>query len=129
MKQHLLLALLLLTLGLSATAQTKKIKDLKNQKAQMERGIQKKKTELDKTRHDAVKKEQTVDFIEDQLQSRLHYMQGLQRDIDTLDCRIAALTEERRQLQQELEQRQEKYIRSLRAARYSGNLHNPILFI
>ena len=129
MKQRLLFAILSLAVALSAAAQTKQIKDLKNQKVQMERGIQKKKTELDKTRHDAVKKEQTVDFIEDQLQSRLRYMQGLQRDIDTLDNRIVALTEERRQLQQELDDRKDKYIRSLRTARYSSNLRNPILFM
>ena len=129
MKQRLLFAILSLAVALSAAAQTKQIKDLKNQKVQMERGIQKKKTELDKTRHDAVKKEQTVDFIEDQLQSRLRYMQGLQRDIDTLDNRIVALTEERRQLQQELDERKDKYIRSLRTARYSSNLRNPILFM
>ena len=129
MTQRLLFVLLSLAVALSAAAQTKQIKDLKNQKSQMERGIQKKKTELDKTRHDAVKKEQTVDFIEDQLQSRLRYMQGLQRDIDTLDNRIVALTEERRQLQQELDERKDKYIRSLRTARYSSNLRNPILFM
>ena len=129
MTQRLLFVLLSLAVALSAAAQTKQIKDLKNQKVQMERGIQKKKTELDKTRHDAVKKEQTVDFIEDQLQSRLRYMQGLQRDIDTLDNRIVALTEERRQLQQELDERKDKYIRSLRTARYSSNLRNPILFM
>ena len=129
MKQRFLFAILSLAVALSATAQTKQIKDLKSQKVQMERGIQKKKTELDKTRHDAVKKEQTVDFIEDQLQSRLRYMQGLQRDIDTLDNRIVALTEERRQLQHELDERRDKYIRSLRTARYSSNLRNPLLFM
>lgn len=115
--------------ALSITAQTKKIKDLKNQKSQMERGIQRKKTELDKTRHDAIKKEQTVDFIEDQLQSRLQYMQSLQRDLDTLDNRIAALTTERRELEKQLENRKTKYIQSLRTARYSSNLRNPLLFI
>lgn len=129
MKQRFLFAILSLAVALSATAQTKQIKDLKSRKVQMERGIQKKKTELDKTRHDAVKKEQTVDFIEDQLQSRLRYMQGLQRDIDTLDNRIVALTEERRQLQHELDERRDKYIRSLRMARYSSNLRNPLLFM
>lgn len=129
MKQRFLFAILSLAVALSATAQTKQIKDLKSRKVQMERGIQKKKTELDKTRHDAVKKEQTVDFIEDQLQSRLRYMQGLQRDIDTLDNRIVALTEERRQLQHELDERRDKYIRSLRTARYSSNLRNPLLFM
>ena len=129
MKQRFLFAILSMAVAMGAAAQTKQIKDLKSQKVQMERGIQKKKTELDKTRHDAVKKEQTVDFIEDQLQSRLRYMQGLQRDIDTLDNRIVALTEERRQLQHELDERRDKYIRSLRTARYSSNLRNPLLFM
>ena len=129
MKRFLSLLIILSAALLSANAQTKKIKELKNQKSQMERGIERKKSELNQTRHDAVKKEQTVDFIEDQLQSRLQYMQRLQHDIDTLDNRIAELTRERQELEKQLADRKNKYIQSLRAARYSSNLRNPILFI
>jgi peptidoglycan hydrolase CwlO-like protein len=129
MKQRFLFAILSLAVALSATAQTKQIKDLKSQKVQMERGIQQKKTELDKTRHDAVKKEQTVDFIEDQLQSRLTYIHTLECDIDTLDNRIAVLQAEYKMLTEQLEMRKQKYIQSLRSGRYSENLRNPALFI
>lgn len=114
---------------LNASADSKKVKDLKNQKVQMERGIQRKQNALKRTRHDVVKKEQTVDFLENQLQSRLQYMQSLQHDIDTLDIRITQLIEERKQLEQQLADKRHKYIQSLRAARHSSNLRNPVLFI
>ena len=128
MKRYLLILILPL-LSLSGLAQTKKINDLKSQKAKMERGIQSKKNELDKTKHAAVKKEQTVDFIEDQLQSRLSFIHKLEKDIDVLDNRVNKLQAELKQLEEQLAKKKEKYVQSLRYARNSQNLRNPVLFI
>lgn len=120
---------LCLLVATAPMADSKKVKELKNQKSQMERGIQRKQQELTRTKQNAVKKEQTVDFIEDQLQSRLTYIHTLERDIDTLDNRIAVLQAEHQMLTEQLAQRKQKYIQSLRSGRYSQNLRNPALFI
>jgi len=120
---------LCLLVATAMMADSKKVKELKSQRSQMERGIQQKQQELNRTKNKAVKKEQTVDFIEDQLQSRLTYIHTLERDIDTLDNRIAVLQEEQKVLTEQLAQRKKKYIQSLRSGRYSENLRNPALFI
>lgn len=128
MKRFVSICLCLLVAA-AMMADSKKVKELKSQRSQVERGIQQKQQELNRTKHKAVKKEQTVDFIEDQLQSRLTYIHTLERDIDTLDNRIAVLQAEHKMLTEQLEMRKQKYIQSLRSGRYSENLRNPALFI
>ena len=128
MKRFVSIGLCLLV-ATAMMADSKKVKELKNQRSQMERGIQNKKQELSRTKQKAVKKEQTVDFIEDQLQSRLTYIHTLERDIDTLDSHIAVLQEEQKVLTEQLALRKQKYTQSLRSGRYSENLRNPALFI
>lgn len=127
--KHLLLFFLLICSVMPSLAQTKKINALKSEKAKMERGIQNKKNELNKTRHEAVKKEQTAGFIEDQLQSRLDYIHTLERNIDTLENHIARLQKELQELEAQLAQKKQKYIQSLRYARNSQDLRNPLFFI
>ncbi len=127
--QRIISLCLCLLITVAASPDSKKVKALKNQKAQIERGIKNKQVQINKTKKDAVKKEQTVDFIEDQLQSRLTYIHTLERDIDTLESRITTLQAEKNMLQHQLDERKHKYILSLRAARYSQNLRNPALFI
>ena len=128
MKRYLSLLLLSLVV-VCATAQTKKINEMKKEKDKIERGIKNKTNELNKTKHQAIKTEQTVDFLEDQLQNRLNYIHRLERDMDTLDARITRLQEELKQLEEQLARKKEKYVQSLRFARNSQNLQNPVLFI
>lgn len=125
-----LLLMMLLAVPVSAQKVTnKKIKELESQRTKIEKGIKTKKTELNKTKHQVQKKEQTVDFLEDQLQSRLTYIHSLERDIDTLNAHVARLQVELKTLQAQVNIRKEKYVQSLRAARASQNLRNPVLFI
>lgn len=112
-----------------ATAQTKKINALKNQKSQIEQGIKKAKTQLNVTKHEAVKKEQTADFLEEQIEGRLRYIHKLEADIDSMQARIDRLTAELKQLNMQVADKKEKYVQSLRASRNSQNLRNPVLFL
>ena len=130
-KKVLLILAFLIPLPFSSglDAQTKKINNLKNQKAQIERGIQQSKKQLNQTRHQTVKKEQTADFLEDQLQSRLRYIHRLEVDIDTLSLREQRLKRELALLDSQLTQRKQKYVQSLRAARQTQATRNPVLFV
>ena len=76
---------------LSSSAQTKKINALKSQKTQLEKGIQKSKTELSQTKEKTIKKEQTASFLESQLQDRLSYIRQLEAEIDSLDRTVDRL--------------------------------------
>lgn len=121
-------ALLMLACA-SASAQTKKINALKNEKTKIEQGIKKAKTQLGVTRHEAVKKEQTADFLEEQIEGRLRYINRLETDIDSMQSQIERLQTELKALNMQVEDKRDKYIQSLRAARNSQNLRNPVLFL
>lgn len=128
-KFFVLLAFLSLSNNIFTFADSKKVKDLKSQKAKIERGIQQSKNELQKTRQQTVKKEQTADFIEDQLQNRLEYIHRLENEIDTLQANVDRLEKEVGQLELQVNDRKQKYITSLRQARNSQSLRNPLLFM
>jgi septal ring factor EnvC (AmiA/AmiB activator) len=119
----------LLLLATCASAQTKQIRDLRNQKAQLERGIKQSQTQLERTRQQADKKEKTADFIEDQLKIRLDYIGQLETEIDSLNREVERLEQELGELEIQVNARKQKYITSLRQARSSLALHNPLLFI
>lgn len=123
------LALLLAFAVMPAMAQTKKINQLKSQKSQIEKGIQKAKSQLQQTKQETVKKEQTADFLEDQLESRLQYIHQLEVEVDSLNGRVERLKSELDALKVQVTDKKNKYIQSLRSARNSQNLRNPLLFI
>ncbi len=114
---------------LSSSAQTKKINALKSQKTQLEKGIQKSKTELTQTKEKTIKKEQTAIFLESQLQDRLSYIRQLEAEIDSLDRTVARLERQLAVLDSQLTEKKHKYIQSLRFARHSQAMQNPILFV
>lgn len=114
---------------LSSSAQTKKINALKSQKTQLEKGIQKSKTELTQTKEKTIKKEQTAFFLESQLQDRLSYIRQLEAEIDSLDRTVSRLERQLAVLDSQLTEKKHKYIQSLRFARHSQAMQNPILFV
>ena len=112
----------------SLSAQTKQINSLKQQRQQIEKGIKKKQGELQQTRHAAGKKQQTVDFMEVQLNERLTFIHRLEGEIDSLDKHIDTLTAEVARLDSQLQARRQRYTRSLRLSRPSTSLRSPLLF-
>jgi len=128
-KGKLLWILLLLAIATTSSAETKQMKKLKNQKAQIEQDIKKSKNQLEITRKQTVKKEQTADFIEDQLESRLSLIHRLEGEIEGLEADISRLERELGQLEKQLGVRKKKYVNSLRQARSSQSLRNPLLFV
>lgn len=110
-------------------AQTKKINDLKSQRSKIEQGIKQSQVKLNQTKHETVKKEQTADFLEDQLRNRLDYINRLETEIDTLENRVARLEDELARLDSQVAVKKDKYIQSLRYARTSSDLRNPLLFM
>lgn len=119
----------ILLLALPATAQTKKIRELKNQKAKLEQGIKQSRTQLIQKQQQTVKKEQTADFLENQLQNRLQYIHRLEVEIDTMERRVERLESELQVLDSQVQVRRQKYVQSLRSARQSQVARNPVLFI
>lgn len=124
-----LLFLLFFFLTLPAASQTKQIKTLKNQRTKIEQDIKQFQNRLNQNRQQTVKKEQTADFLENQLQNRLQYIHRLEVEMDTLQCHVDRLEEEVQELDSQVTLRKQKYIHSMRAARQSQVARNPMLFI
>ncbi len=112
-----------------SSAQTRKINDLKSQRSKIENNIKQSKQKLNQTKQETVKKEQTADFLEDQLKSRLDYIHTLETEIDQLEHHVARLEDELSRLDSQVAEKKTKYIQSLRYARTSSDLRNPLLFI
>ncbi|MBO4802786.1 MAG: peptidoglycan DD-metalloendopeptidase family protein [Bacteroidaceae bacterium] len=123
------LASLLWCLSEPAVAQTKQIKNLKNEAAKIEKGIKQSKTQLEQKKKETEKKEQTAGFLEEQVRNRVQYIDRLNTEIDTLEHRVERLEGELQDLDSQLTVRKDKYVRSLRAARQSQVARNPVLFI
>lgn len=127
---RLIIFLCMFCLSLAAMPQnSKQIKDLKSKRSKIEQNIKQQKEKLQQKRHETVKKEQTADFLQDQLKSRLQYINRLEREIDTLNAWVNRLQAELDDLNSQLNVRKQKYIQSLRAARQSTSVRNPVLFI
>ena len=126
------IGVVMLVLALAGTAplaaQTKQITNLKKQRSQLEQGIKLQQGKLQQTRHEAGKKQQTVDFMEVQLGERLRYIHQLEGEMDSLDRHIDTLTAHVALLDTQLTERREKYKRSLRLSRPSASLRSPLLF-
>lgn len=129
MNRHILISSFFILISLPAFSQTKKINDLKSQRSKIEQGIKQSQQKLNQTKHETVKKEQTADFLEDQLQSRLRYINQLETEIDTLERRVARLEDELARLDSQVTDKKSKYIQSLRYAHNSSDLRNPLLFV
>ena len=128
-KHVLLIVLACLAFEPCVNGQTKKINALKSQKAEIERGIKRSKSELDQTRQVVAKKENVIDFIEDQLEQRLRYIHELEGEMQRLDSQIDTLKAETSCLQAELENKKGKYKQSLRIAQSGSSMKSPSLFI
>jgi len=124
----MLLLALAMACATSAVAQTKQISKLKKQRSQLEQGIKRQQGKLLQTRHEAGKKQQSVDFMEVQLGERLRYIHQLEGEMDSLERHIDTLTAHVALLDTQLNERREKYKRSLRLSRPSASLRNPLLF-
>ena len=129
MTKRITLIILSLCLVLPLSAQTKKINNLKNQKAQMERDLKKTQSDLKETKQNVGQKEARIDFLENQLQSRLNYIRQLEGDITRIEIQIDTLKAEAKRLEAQLEEKKKKYKHSLRMARSSTALRSPSLFV
>ena len=126
--RHTITTLLLLLLAAATAAQTKQITNLKQQRKKLEQGIRKQQGRLEQTRHQAGKKQQTVDFMAEQLGQRLRYIHELEGEIESLDRDIDTLTAQVQRLDSQLTMRRNKYKRSLRLSRPSASLRSPLLY-
>lgn len=117
-------------LAISVSAQnSKKVKTLKQQQVQLQKNLERSKSELNKTKQKVQTGQKDLSFIGLQLDNRLDYIRRLESDMDSLDTGIADLQSRLSDIEQELSEKKDKYVRALRYARRLQQQQHTLFFV
>jgi len=107
---------------------SKKVKDLKNQKAQLQKNLKNSKRDLDKTRKDVKKGQQNVRTLGHEIEMRVQFIHRTENELDSLERKVDTLRQEIKVLDSVLTVRKERYARSLRMAQAYREVNSSLLF-
>lgn len=129
MIRKILTLLLALFLVAPLSAQnSKKVKDLKNQKAQLQKALDKNKKALTKNKNEVKQREATIKYLDQQIETRVQYIHQTEHELDSLNREVTRLEEEIRVLDSILTVKKTKYTRALRMAQSYRKVQSPLLF-
>ncbi|MBO7067755.1 MAG: peptidoglycan DD-metalloendopeptidase family protein [Bacteroidaceae bacterium] len=114
---------------LSFPQNSKKVKALQKQKAELQNTIQKSKAELTKTKQQVKAGQQNIHYIGVQLNNRLDQIVGLEKEIEQLDSLAIQLQGRIREKEQELREKREKLKLAVRYARTQRGQTSSLVFI
>ena len=128
MQRFLFLFIILLPL-FAFSQNSKKVKALQKQKAELQSTLQKSKAELNKTKQQVKAGQQNIHYIGVQLNNRLDQIVGLEKEIDDLDSLILQMQGKIQEKEQELKQKREKLKQAMRYARTQKGQSSSLIFI
>lgn len=116
-------------LMLPALAQnSKRVRDLKNQKARLQQTLKRSKQDLERTRSDVNKGKKTIQVLDQQIHTRVQYIQRTQSELDSLNYSIDTLKTRIRCLDSVLLVKKAKFKKSLRLAQAYRKVNSSLLF-
>ena len=129
MKQLFLLCFACLCL-LGASAQTtKKIKELENQRNELQQQIAESETLLRSTNKDVKSQLDNLALINGQIEDRKKYIRIIERDMKSLNNDIATLQRQLKSLQQELKVKKDRYEASVQYMYRNKSIQEKLMFI
>ena len=128
MKNILLLCLACLFL-LDASAQTKKIQELENQRNELQQQIAESETLLRSTKKDVKSQLDNLALINGQIADRKKYINAIEQDVKSLNNEINALLRQLKTLQRDLKDKKDKYESSVQYMYRNKSIHEKLLFI
>lgn len=121
---------ILLCCGLSIQAQTnRKIKDLQNQKKEIQRGLDQSRKELKTTERTVVTKMKDVSMLADQVENRQRYIDTMELQLKKVGRQVTSLEEKVARTSHDLEKKKADYVKALRYAYAYKSVNSPLLFI
>ncbi len=125
-----LLTILLLSLSLvpSPAQNSKQVKDMKNQKAKLQKTLQKSKQDLDNTRKRVKQGQQTIQTLDREIGMRVQFIHRTEEELDSLTHITDSLQREIDTLDSILTEKKQRYIRSLRMAQAYRKVNSSLLF-
>ena len=128
--KHLLLLCLTCLFLLEASAQsTKKIKELENQRNELQQQIAESETLLRSTKKDVKSQLDNLALINGQIADRKKYINAIEQDVKSLNNEINALLRQLKTLQRDLKDKKDKYESSVQYMYRNKSIHEKLLFI
>ncbi len=130
MKQKIFLLFILCSLSLQLPAQTNsKIRQLRSQKAQLQKKIQKSEQQLKSTSRSVQKGLNSLSVLNGQIEKQEKSIKDMQFRIDSIQHHVNRLAGELRKLNKQLEEKKDKYRRSMLYLYNNRKTQNKLLFI
>lgn len=130
MKQKLFLLFILCGLVLNLPAQTNsKIRQLRTQKAQLQKRIQKSEQQLKSTNRNVQKGLNNLSVLNGQIEKQEKSIKDMQLRIDSIQNHVNRLAGELRKLNKQLDEKKDKYKRSMLYLYNNRKSQNKLLFI
>lgn len=122
--------LLFLIGTLSLHAQTNpKIKELQDKRLTLQKKISQKEEILTSTKKDVRTQLSNLNTLTGQIEERKHYIAEIEKDLNTIDGEITSVNNTLKELQQQLEERKQKYGKSLQTLYRAKSFHEKLMFV
>ncbi len=128
MRRYLLLLLITLAVLPAKAQNSKRVRDLKNQKAQLQKTLDKSKRDLEKTKKDVNKGQQNVRLLGNEIEERVQNIQRTNEQLDSLNQKADSLKEEIRLLDSALLVKKDRYVKGLRMAQAYRRVNSSLLY-
>lgn len=129
MKHIFLLCLTCLFLWDASAQTTKKIKELENQRNELQQQIAESETLLRSTKKDVKSQLDNLALINGQIEDRKKYIQTIERDVQSLNGEINTLQRQLKSLQCELKDKKDKYEASVQYMYRNKSIQEKLMFI
>ena len=129
MKNILLLCMTCLFLLEASAQSTKKIKELENQRNELQQQIAESETLLRSTKKDVKSQLDNLALINGQIADRKKYINAIEQDVKSLNNEINALLRQLKTLQRDLKDKKDKYESSVQYMYRNKSIHEKLLFI
>lgn len=107
---------------------SKKVKDLKNQKAKLQQELKKSQQALDKTKKDVKDGQQNIQYLDREIEVRVRYIHQTEDELDSLERLVDSVKYEIHVLDSILTAKKNRYTQALRMAEAYRKVQNPLLF-
>lgn len=108
--------------------ESKRVQDLKNQKARLQRDLEKSKRDLDKTRKGVKAGQQNIEYLDQEIEVRVRYIHQTEHELDSLEHLVDSVQAEIHYLDSVLVSKKERYIHALRMAQAYRKVNSSLLF-
>ena len=130
MKRVIFLVMLMcLSMGVCQAQNSRKVKALQGQKAELQKKLKKSQEELNRTQKQVKTGEKNINYLDVQLGSRLKHIHGLESELDNLEKKLLRLQGDLHRTEKELRAKQAKLKQAIRYARTQRKQVSPLLFV